>query len=114
MALRALRPRDRNYRVSDGGWLYIEVAPTGQKRWRWKYRFAGKESMLGFGSYPAVSLAEARRKRDAGRLLLNSGKNPSAHARMARLETIERAANSFSAIAAEWFDQNAHRLTLGL
>ena len=111
--LRALRPAAKPFRVSDSGWLCIEVNPNGSKLWRWRYRFAGKESMVALGNYPAVSLATARRKRDDARALLATGVNPAAHVRALRAATSERAANSFGAIAAEWFDQNAHRLTAG-
>jgi integrase len=111
--LRNLRPQARRYRVADTHWLCIEVAPNGSKLWRWRYRYAGKENMLSLGSYPVVSLADARRKRDEVRALLSAGINPAAHMRAQRAAIVDRAANSFSAIAAEWFEQNGHRLTPG-
>jgi len=111
--LRNLRPQARRYRVSDAHWLCIEVTPNGSKHWRWRYRYAGKENMLSLGSYPAVSLADARRKRDEVRALLSVGVNPAAHMKAQRAAIVDRAGNSFSAIAAEWFEQNGHRLTPG-
>ncbi len=111
--LRNLRPRAKAYRVSDTGWLCIEVNPNGSKLWRWRYRYLGKESMVSMGAYPHVSLADARRKRDEARALLGSGVNPAAHVRAQKAAMVDRAANSFGAIAAEWFEQNAHRLTPG-
>jgi hypothetical protein len=60
-ALRALRAKEKPYRVTDARGLAIEVAPTGSKLWRYRYRFAGKETLLSLGEYPAVSLAAARR-----------------------------------------------------
>ncbi|WP_240721689.1 Arm DNA-binding domain-containing protein [Halomonas marinisediminis] len=50
--------------MADGGGLYLEIRPTGSKYWRMKYRFGGKERLLAIGTYPAVSLADARKARD--------------------------------------------------
>lgn len=58
------KPRDKAYKLADGGGLYLMVNPNGSKYWRMKYRFAGKEKKLSFGTYPDISLAEARTKRD--------------------------------------------------
>lgn len=63
-------------RYADSGGLYLEVQPNGAKHWRWKYRFAGKEKRLSVGSYPAVSLAQARRARDEARAVLKGGTDP--------------------------------------
>ena len=60
-------------RYADSGGLYLEAQPNGAKHWRWKYRFAGKEKRLALGSYPAVTLAAARRTRDQARETLKSG-----------------------------------------
>ena len=71
---RNLAPSPLTYH--DVGGLYLTVAPTGAKWWRLKYRFGGKEKRVGFGAYPEVSLAEARERRDAARVLLRDGKDP--------------------------------------
>jgi integrase len=60
----------------DGGGLYLEVAPSGGKWWRWKYRVAGKEKRLSLGVYPEISLAKAREARDECRKLLARGIDP--------------------------------------
>ena len=65
--LRNLSTRDRPYKVADGNGLYVLVSPTGLRAWRWKYRFASREKVLPLGSYPDVSLAQARTARDAAR-----------------------------------------------
>lgn len=111
--LRNLRASTNLYRVADANGLCIEVATNGTKLWRYRYRFIGKASMVGLGSYPAVSLADARRKREEARALLVAGVNPAVHLRAQRAAVVERAANSFGAIAAEWFTENAHRLSPG-
>ena len=55
------------FKLSDSGGLYLQVTTTGGKRWRWKYRVAGIEKCLSFGTYPDVPLKAAREKRDAAR-----------------------------------------------
>ena len=62
--IRSAKPRDKTYKLFDSGGLYLEVATSGGKYWRWKYRFGGKEKRLAFGVYPDVTLKLARDKRD--------------------------------------------------
>jgi hypothetical protein len=64
IALKALKPRERSYKVADDRGLYIEVTPNGSKLWRYKYRLHGKENRLSMGRYPEISIAEARQRRD--------------------------------------------------
>ena len=60
-AIKSAKPRDKAYKLADGGGLYLEVMPTGAKLWRMKFKQAsGKESRLAFGAYDEVSLADAR------------------------------------------------------
>jgi hypothetical protein len=60
----------------DSGGLYLEVSPAGGKWWRWKFRVAGTEKRLSFGTYPDVPLKAAREKRDAARQQLAAGVDP--------------------------------------
>lgn len=99
--LRALKPRPKLYRVADAQGLAIEVTPAGGRNWRYRYRFDGKASMLALGSYPTVSLGEARERRDEARKLLAEGINPAQAARDRRASQAERATNSFAAVALE-------------
>ncbi|HNK33365.1 MAG TPA: Arm DNA-binding domain-containing protein, partial [Plasticicumulans sp.] len=64
-AIRAAKPADKPVRLFDSAGLYLEVAPSGGKWWRWKYRWDGKEKRLSFGVYPDVPLKVARERRDA-------------------------------------------------
>ena len=59
-AARTAKPQEKPYKLRDGGGLYVVVQPGGRKLWRLKYRFAGKEKLLSFGAYPAVTLARLR------------------------------------------------------
>ncbi len=70
------KPRDQAYKLADGGGLYLQVNPNGSKYWRMKYRFAGKEKKFSFGTYPDITLAEARTKRDEARKVLGSVHTP--------------------------------------
>lgn len=101
-AVRKAKPTDKTQRLFDGGGLYLEITPAGGKRWRQKYRFAGKEKLLAHGIYPDVSLAEARERRDNARKLLANGVDPSQHRRATKAAGIERAGNSFEVISREW------------
>ena len=103
VTVRTAKPRDKTYKLSDSGGLYVEVTPEGGKRWRWKYRVAGREKLLSMGVYPDVTLAAARARRDDARKLLASGVDPSVHRQAAKVAQAESAANSFEVVAREWF-----------
>lgn len=105
VAIRKAKPTEKVQRLFDGFGLYLEVTPAGSKLWRQKYRFAGKEKRLAHGSYPTVTLAEARERRDEARKLLSKGLDPADHRRAARAAAEERAGNSFEVIAREWLDK---------
>ncbi|OIR06106.1 putative prophage CPS-53 integrase [mine drainage metagenome] len=62
--LRGLKPREKPYKVSDGGGMYVEVRPNGSKWWRLAYRLNGKQQLKSLGVYPEVGLFEARCLRD--------------------------------------------------
>ena len=68
--VRSAKPKEKPYKLSDGGGLYLLIQPNGSKLWRLKYRFAEKEKVLAFGSYPLIGIADARGKRDAAKRLL--------------------------------------------
>lgn len=106
-AIRNAKPADKARKLFDGGGLYLEVAPSGGKWWRLKYRFGGKEKRLSLGVYPDVSLRDARDRRDAARKLLANDIDPSQNRKARKAATVERAANSFEVVAREWFDKHA-------
>ncbi len=97
-----LKPRSKPAKYSDGGGLHLLVPPQGSKLWRLAYRFAGKQKTMAFGIYPAVSLSDARAKRDAAKKLLATGIDPSHHARLEKAATSERHGNTFAAVADEF------------
>lgn len=102
--IRALKPSTKATRHYDTGGLYLEVSPAGGKLWRLKYRVNGTEKRLALGQYPAVSLRDARERRDEARQLLAKGIDPAAHRKAARASR-EAADTSFEVIAREWFER---------
>ena len=85
--------------------MYLQVSPNGSKRWFLKYRVAGKEKQLALGSYPAVSLADARLARDAAKLQRAGGVDPVQARKVAKLKAVNPAGDSFRVVALEWFDK---------
>ncbi len=71
------KPKEKPYKLSDGGGLHLLVQPGGSRLWRFRYRFGGRENMLALGSYPEVSLATARDKRNEAKKLVAAGSDPS-------------------------------------
>jgi integrase len=88
----------------DGGGLYLEVTQAGGRYWRLKYRFAGKEKRLAFGVYPAVSLKDARNRRDEARKVLESGGDPGALKQAQKAQGKQETANTFERVALEWIE----------
>ncbi|MGY0561602.1 integrase arm-type DNA-binding domain-containing protein [Luteimonas sp. A277] len=91
----------------------LEVAPSGGKLWRWKYRYEGKEKRLALGAYPEVELAEARERHAEARKLLASGVDPGEHRKAQRAAAADKVANSFDAVARELLAIRAKRLSVG-
>jgi integrase len=102
-AIKALKPDQKPYKVSDGLGLYLLVQPNGSRLWRFKYRYAGKEKLAALGGYPETGLAEARTRRDELRRLHAGGVDPVAYRRAADEARVAAAENSFKVVADEWF-----------
>jgi hypothetical protein len=73
---RRAKTKDKAYRMSDSGSLYLWVTPSGGKLWRWAYTHECKEKLMAFGKYPDVPLALARERHAEARRLLASGLDP--------------------------------------
>jgi integrase len=97
-AIRAAKPTQKPYKLSDGGGLYLLVNPSGALWWRLKYRFEGREKLLSVGVHPHISLQQARAFRDEAKKAVANGVDPSAKRQAERAST----ANSFEAVAREW------------
>src|SRR5579883_139713 len=104
LAIQNAKPRDKPYILTDSTGLHLLIKPNGTKLWRLRYRFGGKQNMLSLGSYPEVSLAMARTKRDDARRLIAEGKDPSQHKKDEKLRAAVAARNTFGAVAKEVLD----------
>src|SRR5271156_6641663 len=91
-------PRARTYKLTDGGGLVALVNPSGSKWWRLRYRFGGREKMVSLGTYPDVSLRQAREKADEARRVLADRRDPGYE----RLTEKSAEAVTFELIAKEW------------
>lgn len=104
-ALKAAKPELRPKKLFDGGGLYLLIQPNGAKRWRIKYRFAGKEQALSLGAYPDVSLKQARELRDELRKQVAAGIDPGGLRKAAKAALAGE--GSFEALTREWWAQFA-------
>jgi hypothetical protein len=100
--VRKAKAQNKPYKLSDGKGLYLFITPQGGKSWRFNYRIAGKQNTLSFGTYPDISLSDARDKLSEARKLIAAGSDPSAQRKAAKAAKAERAINSFEVIAREW------------
>jgi integrase len=107
IAIRRAKTDNKPRKMFDRRGLYLEVAPRGGKWWRFKYRFGGKEKRLSLGVYPDVSLKEARHRCEDARRLLAREIDPSEHRQATKAARVQRATNSFEAVAREWFTKHA-------
>lgn len=105
--VRTLKPKAAAYRIADSNGLVIEVRPTGSKAWRYRYRYAGKASMVTIDEYPSMSLQQARAERDKLRALLRGGANPAQVAKAERAAHVDRVNSTFGAIGLELLAKRA-------
>jgi integrase len=99
--VRTTKPLKNPYKLFDGGGLFLLVTPSGGKLWHFKYRFDSKEKKLALGTYPEISLADARLRRDEARKQIAHGIDPGAvrkAQKIAKTEDME----TFEVIAREW------------
>lgn len=103
------KPKEKNYKLSDGAGLYLLITPSGGKLWRLDYSFDGKRKTLFLKSYPEKSLSDVRKDREEARSLLANGVDPGAILKeqksQVRLQS-EHDANTFEKVAHEWFSKN--------
>lgn len=104
VAIRGAILKDKRYKLADAEGMYLDIHPNGQKYWRLKYRFMGKEKLLALGVYPETTLAEAREKRNAARKMLANGVDPMEDRKETKRIASINAENTFEAIANEWIE----------
>ena len=103
--IKATKPKEKPFKLADAGGLYLLINTNGSKYWRMKYRFLKKEKLLSIGTYPTVSLADARKARELAKEQLLAGIDPNLAKQQKKLHQHTTAANSFKVIAQEWYDK---------
>ncbi|MGR6770924.1 tyrosine-type recombinase/integrase [Pectobacterium brasiliense] len=107
------KPKEKPYKMADGGGLYLLVKTNGSRYWRLKYRIDGKEKLLALGVYPDVSLADARAKRDEARKGIAGGIDPLEAKKEQKVEREAQVKNTFQEIALEWHSMKVKKWTAG-
>ncbi len=111
LACRNARPMASAWKLADGESLYLWIAPSGTKVWRWKYRLHGKEKLLTIGRYPAMGPKAARAARDQARAMLENGMDPSAEKKRRRAVASLEVQDSFESVARAWHRAKAPTLS---
>ncbi|SFE41147.1 integrase arm-type DNA-binding domain-containing protein [Nitrosomonas sp. Nm166] len=109
--IKAAKPKDKPYKLSDGDGLVLLINPNGSKWWRYRYRFNGKEKMLSIGTYPEVTLKKARDSRVTASDLLTQGIDPSENRKEQKQQEAIAAENSFESVARQWWNHWKHGRT---
>ncbi len=99
------KAKEKPYKLRDGDGLHLLIQPNGSKLWRLRYSFNGKENMLTFGSFPEVTLLDAREKRANARRLLAQGTDPSQHRKQEKLAALSASKNTFGAVVKEYLER---------
>ena len=112
MRVRTSKPAEKPYKLSDGDGLFILVTPQGGKYFRFKYRFDGKEKLLSLGTYPEISLADARQRREEARKQIAHDIDPGA-VRKAMKQAGTEETETFEVLAREWHTKFTPTWTTG-
>jgi hypothetical protein len=105
LQIKKAKPAPKEFKLFDGGGLFLLGTPVGGKLWHFKSRFAGKEKKLAFGAYPTITLAEERQRREEAKRLLAGDVDP-AEVRKSRKEELDAEQRKFERVALEWFAKN--------
>ncbi len=102
MGVRKAGPGPKVKKLGDGLGMFLQIETNGSKLWRIGYRFDGKQKTLSLGPYPAVSLKDARLKRDDARALLAKGVDPSAARKADRVVEVPEVLPTWREVAEEF------------
>ena len=109
--IKALSPKNKQYKESDGRGMYLLVHPNGSKYWKLKYRINGKEKTLSFGLYPEISLSEAREATNEAKKKIKEGIDPSQEKQLQKLLAESNSKDDLKSIAIEWHDNKKAQWT---
>ncbi|WP_439238384.1 integrase arm-type DNA-binding domain-containing protein [Lonepinella sp. BR2919] len=107
------KPKDKNYKLSDGGGLFLLIKNNGVKNWRMRYKrpITKKENEVSLGNFPEVSLQQARKQRDEFLALLAENIDPLEYRKEQELAEIRKAENTFKIICSKWFNLDSNSTT---
>lgn len=108
IAIQNAKPAARAFKLFDGGGLYLLISPNGRRGWRLKYRFEGREKLISLGTFPEVSLQQARERRDAARRQRADGVDPSAQRKVVKAKLRD----TFELITCESLKRSQKALTV--
>jgi integrase len=109
--IRQAKPKERPYKLVDGGGLVLLVNPNGSKLWRRRLRVNGNETMFAIGKYPEVELKEAREKAREAFTLARQGINPSMRRKAVYARTAASQAATFRSIGDAWLEDKGKEWT---
>lgn len=116
LTIKNAAPKERAYKLTDTAGLYRLVEPIGSKKWRFKFRFDGREQLMPLGRFPEVSLADAREAHHAARKQLLAGVNPIASRRrereQLRIDTATSTRRKFQTVTESWIARRASELRI--
>ncbi|ELY3855162.1 integrase arm-type DNA-binding domain-containing protein [Proteus terrae] len=118
--VRAAKPEEKAYTLTDSDGLFLYIHPNGSKYWRFRFRFGGKQHLMAFGVYPEISLADARERRDAARKQVALGIDPRELKKELKEEqqkefnTFEKVARDWHATNKKWSEGHSHRVLKSL
>lgn len=111
--IKSAKPKEKQYKLSDSDGLFLLISPNGSKYWRMRYYLDKKEYLLSLGTYPLITLSEARENRDKYRKLVAQGINPAEEKKQVGVSqdnTFEAIARIWCARQAKWTEHHRHRV----
>jgi integrase len=111
--VRNAKSKLKEYKMMDGFGLYLLVTPTNGKLWRFDYRYGDKRKVIAFGAYPAISLADARQRREEAKKLLANGIDPGEVKKAQKAAIAAETENGFEVVAREWHTKFSKSWTPG-
>jgi integrase len=121
LSIKQAKPKEKQYKLTDGEGMYLRVYPNGSKYWQLQYWFDGKQKILSFGIWPDTSLKEAREKRHEAKKQIKDGINPIEEKRKERQDNLDRANKfrleeikktiTFKKVSIEWYKRQALQWT---
>ncbi|MDR0736706.1 MAG: Arm DNA-binding domain-containing protein, partial [Zoogloeaceae bacterium] len=112
-AARQAKAAGKAYTLGDLDGLSLAVSPQGGKSWHFRYYWGGKQKRMSLGTYPEVSLREARQAREEARALLAKGVNPHTHRQQKRQTVRLSSEYTFEAVFHQWLARHALGIQTG-